>query len=241
MQPLLSVRNLTVRYGKETILDRVSFDVERGEYIGLIGPNGAGKTTLLSTILGSVRPSEGEIFVQEDVRIGYVPQSYDANSLFPVSVKEVVAMGCDRMAIGISRSEKKSIIDSLDAVGLGEEFLSRTFSSLSGGQKQRVVIARSLAHKPNVLLFDEPTSGVDYRTKLRIYELLADLNARLGMTILFVSHEVEHIVHSCKRVLCLDRHLHEGCRPMAFAAGNRDRHETKRTVPVEHTGKRQRV
>ena len=236
---------VTVRFGDFVALDKISFEVKRGEYTGLIGPNGAGKTTLLQVILRKLKPTEGKFFLQEGVRIGYVPQKYIPSSIFPVSVKEVVAMGFGRSWIFSKKEEQKEINQALENVGLPKEMQNRSFHTLSGGQKQRIIIARTLVHKPNLLLFDEPTSAIDHATKIRIYELLSRLNQQFGITILFVSHEVEHVVKSCKKVLCIDRHLHKGCRPAQFIdrlhhkANEAESFIEESVVPIEHTRKKQ--
>ncbi len=132
----------------------------------------------------------------------------------------------------ISTKEKIQIKESLNLVGLDNTFLRRNFHELSGGQKQRVIIARSLINNPDVLLFDEPTSGIDFETKLKLYELLAKLNKENKTTIIFVSHEVEHVIDRCHRVLCLNKRLHEGCHPMHFAKNNGKCHMAEKIVPL---------
>lgn len=238
MSAIISVQNITVKYGKNVILDGVSFDVEKGEYVGLIGPNGAGKTTLLKTILGTVKPTSGEVSVAPGSVIGYVPQQFLPSSLFSIAVWEIVGMGLDQKCAFVRSGGAAKIQNALSAVGLDASFADRDFTRLSGGQKQRVIIARSLVHDPDILLFDEPLSGIDHQTKVKIYELLARLNKDLGITIVFVSHEVEHVIKVCKRILCLDKHLHEGCHPMNFAEGERtgkDALFTDEVIPVHHS------
>ncbi len=231
----LEVENLTVKRDGILVLDSITFRIDKGEYVGLLGPNGAGKTTLLLTILGKIKPTEGMLRSASDIRMGYVPQKYLPNSSFAVSVGEIVSMGFQRGSLWRDKKEKEKILQALNAVGLEEKFYFKNFMTLSGGQKQRVIIARALVHNPNFLLFDEPTSGVDYKTKIKIYDLLAELNEKKGITILFVSHEIERVVSACKRVLCLDKHLHEGCHPQFFAQGEKNVIQSKeKVVPVYH-------
>lgn len=231
----LEVGNLTVKRDGVLVLDSITFRIDKGEYVGLLGPNGAGKTTLLLAILGKIKPTQGSIYSAPGIRMGYVPQKYLPNSSFAVSVGEIISMGFQRSFLWRERGEKEKILQALDSVGLEEKFYSKNFMTLSGGQKQRVIIARALVHEPNFLLFDEPTSGVDYKTKIKIYDLLADLNEKKGITILFVSHEIERVVSACKRVLCLDKHLHEGCHPQSFAQGEEKSIQRKeKVVPVYH-------
>lgn len=215
---IITAKNITVQFRNILALQDISFSIEKGEYIGLIGPNGAGKSTLLKTLAGIVSPTGGQVLVQKGIRFGYVPQQYFLNTRFSISVQEVIGMAESRSFFRFA-GRKKYCIDALQKVGLGKDFLQKNFQTLSGGQKQRVIIARSLLDMPDVLLFDEPLSGVDFETKIQVYTLLEELNQQYGTTIVFVSHEIESIVAKCKRVLCLNRTLHEGCHPLEFARG----------------------
>ncbi len=217
--PLLAVTNLAVNFGETKALVDVSFTIKKGEYVGLIGPNGAGKSTLLKTILRTISPQSGTIIAPPRAKIGYVPQQFLLRTPVAISVAEVLQMGFARIGFWQSRAEKEVMAEALAAVGFETDFLSKNYQTLSGGQKQRVIIARALLNNPDLLLFDEPLSGVDYATKLRIYDLLADLNQKKGITILFVSHEVDAVVSKCQRILCLDKTLHDGCHPIHFAKG----------------------
>ncbi len=216
--PILSVNNLAVRFGNTEALHDVTFSLDAGEYVGLIGPNGAGKSTLLKAIIGLV-PSSGTVSAPTKTRIGYVPQHFLLAPSVAISVAEVVQMGINDCGFLPSKSQKMAIDHALAAVGFDADWSRKDFQSLSGGQKQRVIIARALVSKPDLLLFDEPFSGVDYATKLKIYDLLAELNEKQGIAILFVSHEVDAVISKCERILCLDKTLHEGCHPVHFAKG----------------------
>ena len=145
------------------------------------------------------------------MNIGYVPQSYLLSPVVPIAVHEVMLMS------GIK--DKQQMQKNLQNVGLSPDFLKKNFHQLSGGQQQRVIIARALCSDPDLLVFDEPLNGVDYETKLSIYDLLLDLNKQKQLTILFVSHEVDHIVGHCDHILCLNETMHTGCHPIDFAKG----------------------
>ncbi len=209
---IIKVKNVSVIIEGNLILDDISFSLNKGDYVGLIGPNGAGKTTLIKTILGKIKYSQGSIHIKSGTKIGYVPQNYKLSQVVPISVREVLLMGKNA-------ESKYSEEDVLKLVGLEKEFLQKNFHDLSGGQAQRVIIARSLFGNPDVLFFDEPLTGVDFETKLKLHELLSHLNKTQGLTILFVSHEVEHIIHACHKILCLHKKLHEGCHPIDFIKG----------------------
>ena len=208
---MITAKNVGLQLEGNVILDDVSFSIVKGEYIGLIGPNGAGKSSLIKLILGFHKPSSGSLDIEPQTEIGYVPQNYALSSVVPISVEEVLTMS------GIK--DRNQLSQQLENVGLESGFLSKNFHRLSGGQQQRVIIARSLCSTPNLLVFDEPLNGVDYETKLSIYELLFQLNKTNNLTILFVSHEVDHIVGQCNHILCLNRTMHTGCHPLDFAKG----------------------
>lgn len=239
--PIISLNNVGVQFGEHTALENISFSVEKGEYVGLIGPNGAGKSTLLQVILGILPPTSGEISIGKNVVFGYVPQNYFLNTTFSILVEEVLEMGSSSPFFWGNKKTKQRMEKVLTMVGLKKSFLKKNFQTLSGGQKQRVIIARSLLQKPDILLFDEPLSGVDFETKIQIYELLATLNKKYNTTIIFVSHEIESVVSECHRILCLNKKIHEGCHPIEFIKGKLDTcnipktHHTIRPIHHHHS------
>jgi len=217
LQKIITAQNVGLHKEGNVILDDVSFSISEGEYVGLIGPNGAGKSSLIKLILGFHKLSSGSLTIDPKTKIGYVPQNYSVSQVVPISVSEVLMMS------GI-KANNQLLPQYLEMVGLSTEFLKRNFHQLSGGQQHRVIIARALCPQkkglePNLLVFDEPLNGVDYKTKLSIYDLLLQLNKTKNLTILFVSHEVDHIVGHCHHILCLNQTMHTGCHPMDFAKG----------------------
>jgi zinc transport system ATP-binding protein len=220
---IISLDKISVEFDGLKVLDDISLEVAEGDYIGLIGPNGAGKSTLLKTLVGIVSPTCGNVTVSEKVKFGYVPQNYLLEGQSSLSAREVMEMGLPRSGFFKDNFEESLFVDKLFIVGLEGSILDKSFDSLSGGQKQRVIIARSLLDNPNVLLFDEPLSGVDYTTKIQIYELLNTINSDHKTAIIFVSHEIESVVQKCKRIVCLNRKIHEGCHPIDFMHGKLDK------------------
>lgn len=205
-QTLIDVDNLTVHLGGEIALDNVSVCVHAGEFIGIVGSNGAGKTTLLRAILGLIRPTSGKIAKKESV-ISYIPQNGNMyNSTVPMSVMEVVKLG----AAGSSALAKAS----LEAVGL-KDMEGRRFTDLSGGQRQRVGIAKALSSNPDILILDEPTTGIDERSQAEFYEILHDLQKK-GITIITVGHEIETLTNHATRIICLNRKLLYDGPPESF-------------------------
>lgn len=193
---LIDLDNVSVRLGDELAIDRVSLCVHAGEFIGLIGPNGAGKTTLLRAILGLQAVTEGSVRHPEGARYEYIPQRGNLyNGLVPMSVLDVVMLG--------SGGSRARATQSLKTVRL-EPLASRRFSELSGGQQQRVAIAKALAAEADILILDEPTTGIDDRSQREFYTLLAGLQKE-GITIIMVSHEVESVLKLVTRVICLNR------------------------------------
>ncbi len=211
----IGIHRLTVDYGKCRALDDVCLTVNRGEYLGIIGPNGGGKSTLLGVILGTVRPTAGRISLFGEsaergrARLGYVPQFAMFDRAFPMTVGEVVSTAYLGRGLHpfrhLGRREAILAEGVLEEVGLSG-FSRRLVSELSGGEFQRMLLARALAKSPEVLLLDEPTSGVDPATRAHIYSLLEEKN-RAGMTVLMVTHDMLAVASSVKKLACLSRTL----------------------------------
>jgi len=203
--PLVSLQHVTHHFahGAEVLAD-VTFAVRRGQFTGIVGPSGSGKTTLLKVLLGAVEPSHGSVVRSPALRIGYVPQVEIVNWNFPVTVSEAVLMA--RSTTGLrpwsSKAERAEVADVLDRLGIGE-LSGRHIRQLSGGQQQRVFIARALLRQPDLLLMDEPTSGVDVRTRHEVLHLLEDLNAE-GLAIVLTTHDLNGIAAHLPRLVCLN-------------------------------------
>ena len=189
----MKVSNLSVRLQNQLILDRVSFNLKKGTTLAVLGPNGAGKTMLFKALLNLV-PHTGKIEWTEKVRIGYVPQNIEVDDI-PISVKEF-----------LSFKEKIDVESSLTPVKLNDQNISdKTLGVLSGGQLRRVLIAWALADSPNVLLFDEPTTGVDMDSEEPIYKTLNELKKKNRITILLITHDVHIVREYSDYLLALNR------------------------------------
>jgi len=219
----VEMEKVTVAFGRTVALQDVSLRVRRGEFVGIVGPNGSGKTTLLRTVLGLVRPVRGEVRVLGAPverlgavrhRLGYVPQLAAIDTRFPVHVLDVVLMGRYGQ-IGLLRrpsaADREAARAALARVGLAD-LAGRQIGQLSGGQRQRVLIARALAVEPEILLLDEPATGVDPVTSGSLYELLNHLHEE-GITIMMVSHDVGVVSQYVDQVACLNRYLVVHGRP----------------------------
>ena len=211
----LEVRNLSVYYGEDCVLENINLQVEEREFLGIIGPNGGGKTTLLKAILGLVTPQAGEVFIFGQTGavarrdIGYVPQFSRFDRRFPISVGEVVLMGrlAGRSPWWVRYStEDRDVVDSVLQRLEIADLKRRQIGQLSGGQLQRVLIARALAMEPRILFLDEPTASVDSASKTKIYELLKDLNQ--DMTILIVTHDLSAVSSNIDKIACLNQQLY---------------------------------
>jgi ABC-type Mn2+/Zn2+ transport system ATPase subunit len=212
-KPVLEIKDLHVSIAGHHVLRGVNMSVPAGEVVALIGPNGSGKTTLLRAILGLQRFSSGEVklFGQEDVqaalhRIGYVPQRINLESSFILSVREFLALRARecRYWFWRKRSEIDAALDqSLEGLGI-ESLLDRPVAQLSGGQLQRVLIAFSLLRKPELLLLDEPTAGVDTPGERSFYELIAQIQAEHHLSVILVSHDLSMVYRHASWVYALN-------------------------------------
>lgn len=218
-EPIVSLNNIYFSYEDKLVLNNINLDVPKGSFLGLVGPNGGGKTTLIQIILGLIQPSKGDISILGQPissfkrwnRIGYVSQKANSfNKGFPATVFEVVSMGLTSK-IGYFRffknSHKEKVLHALAQVGM-EEYAYQNIGNLSGGQQQRVFIARALVGEPELIILDEPTVGVDYKNVQRFYELLHDLNANQGISLLLVTHDTGVMTKFATNVACLNQTLH---------------------------------
>ena len=217
-EPIVEINSVTCGYEKQRVLTDVSLHIMAGDFVGLLGPSGSGKTTLLRTVLGAVDIYEGEVLVngvatsKKRPRVGYVPQLETIDWNFPVTVQEVVMMGRtmeNRLFPWYRKEEKDLAAEMMDRLGiLG--LANRHIRELSGGQQQRVFLARALISSPQLLLLDEPTSGVDIKTRDDVMHLLHDLNHD-GVTIIITTHEINAVAVHLPWIVCLaGRILAEG-------------------------------
>ncbi|MBN1808567.1 MAG: metal ABC transporter ATP-binding protein [Planctomycetes bacterium] len=212
---VVRARDVSFSYGDVPVLEGVSFDIRKGDYVSILGPNGGGKTTLLKLITGLLKPDSGalEVFGQRPGKtgeqIGYVPQYFQFDASFPVIVMDVVLMGRLRGGAKIGpygAQDRKAAKKALEEVGLADVW-GRPFADLSGGQRQRVLIARALATQPKLLLLDEPTANVDAAVESTLARLLGSLNER--MTIVMVTHDIGFVSANVRSVLCVNRNVAE--------------------------------
>lgn len=206
-QNILTVENLTVKFSDQKVLENINFYVAKGDVLAVIGPNGAGKSVLFRALL-DLMPYSGSIIWDKGVKLGYVPQKSFIEHGFPLTVKEFLSL---------KTKSNKEITDALISVGIdanhehdthhiGQHILNRRIGVLSGGEFQRVLIAWALIDHPSVLLFDEPTSGIDIGGEETIYNLLSELQKKQNLTIILISHDLNIVYKYANNVICLNRH-----------------------------------
>lgn len=210
----IEVKDLVFSYGKDEILNKLSFDLNKGDFLTIQGENGSGKSTLIKIILKDLKKKSGQIKLfgvdledfDDYTKIGYVPQVNDANKLaFPVTGEEFVVLNLYKKFNIFNRPNKKcykKVYDIFEILNI-EDLLNIPFNQLSGGQAQKVMIARAMVNDPEVLLLDEPTVGVDEKSKRDFLKLLAHLNDKHKISILMISHEMDVVREFSKREIRL--------------------------------------
>jgi manganese/iron transport system ATP-binding protein len=211
--PLLKVLELTLRYDSEVVLDNISFELDIGARVALVGPNGAGKSTLFKVIAGVLPPSRGYVQVSgygpdEHICIAYLPQRSQVEWGFPVNVADVTMMG--RIGkLGLFRWPRRQdwevVHQALADVGLND-LAHRQINELSGGQQQRMFIARALAQEAEIMLMDEPLSGLDVKSQEMIFEILDELRNR-NVTVMVATHDLDQAAERFDQVMLLNRRL----------------------------------
>lgn len=205
---LISCRELSMRYESGLAVERVSFDVEAGDYLCIVGENGSGKSTLLKGLLGLMQPCSGAIAYGDGLcsrMIGYLPQQTMVQRDFPASVYEVVLSGClNRRGLRpfYSAKERKIADENLERLSM-QAYKKKSYRALSGGQQQRVLLARALCATEKLLLLDEPVTGLDPLVTAELYALMKQLN-REGVTIIMVSHDINCSVQHAGKILHMD-------------------------------------
>ena len=205
---IISLDNLAIGYDGRAVLSGISLAVARGSFTAILGANGTGKSTLLKTLLGLQPAVGGQIKIQSPATFGYVPQAIQFDPLYPLTGFDVALMGTFNRVAPMrfpSREEKDFVRDCLRATA-AEEFAHKKFSQLSGGQKQRVLIARALAAKPDILVLDEPTAGVDVAATHALLEFISQIHEERKLTVLLVTHDLPLVKKHAQQIIW----LHDG-------------------------------
>jgi zinc transport system ATP-binding protein len=215
---IVSTELLSCSYREGKVLEDISFQVARGDYVGIVGPNGSGKSTLIKALLGLVTISNGSARLfgaplsgfHDWHRVGYLPQSLHlVNPVFPATVHETVGLGLlslKRFPKRLNRADTGKIDIILDDLGISD-LKYKLIGELSGGQLQRVLLARAIVNDPELLVLDEPTAALDPETRGRFYAMIADINRTRGVTVLLVTHDSGAIGEHASKMLYLDKKL----------------------------------
>src|SRR3989338_3445356 len=207
---ILKVKDLSVGFERDKVIKGLDFSVNKGDVVAIVGPNGAGKSVLFRALLGLI-PHFGQIEWARDLKISYVPQKFSIDKELPLSVEEFLKF---------KKKKTADIVDTLESLGimtakhahhsefhLQEHILKQRLGWLSGGQLQRVLIAWALLDNPDVLLFDEPTAGIDLGGEETIYNLLKKLHAERDLTMLLISHDLNIVYKYASNVLCINKEM----------------------------------
>lgn len=215
MESIIKIENLGFDYGEGWVFHKLNLNISRGDFVAVIGANGAGKSTLLKMLSNVIPPTAGKIFYygqelaafKEWEKIGYVPQNPARQQRdFPISVREVISLGLLSRSnlLGKKTEQDKAVLEKLLQDFELAELQHRKIGELSGGQQQRVFLARAMVKKPEILLLDEPATGIDTEAKKALYNMLKKINQEEGVTIVMVSHDLDLAAETAHNALCLD-------------------------------------
>lgn len=193
---LIEIKNLSLGYDKQVILKHLNINIEENDFVCIVGPNGSGKSTLVKGILGLIKPIKGKVIFNNLKQnfIGYMPQETKVDSNFPASVMEIVLSGTLNKLLArpfYTKKEKEQALANLKLLGI-EKLKNKSFCDLSGGQRQKVLLARSLCATTKLLILDEPSNNLDSKSKEDLYKTILDLNKNRNITILMITHDLDH-------------------------------------------------
>lgn len=195
---LIEARGLSVRHGAQTVLSAVDFAIRAGEIVTVVGPNGSGKSTLIRALIGLERAAEGTVTRRVGLGIGYVPQRLHIDAALPMTVARFLSLPRRMPAEEAARALDRTGVPGLE---------DRQMAALSGGQLQRVLLARALLARPEILILDEPTQGLDQPGIAGFYRLLEEVRQETGVAVLMVSHDLHVVMSASDRVICLNGHV----------------------------------
>ncbi len=206
-QEFIQVDHINKTYGDISAVEDVSFSIPAGEIVAIVGPNGSGKSTLVKMMAGLITPTSGTITIdgkppaQARKKLAYVPQHFSFDKTLPITIKEFLLIALETETETPAHTR---VINALSFVGLTDQ-IDKQLGTLSGGQLQRVLIARAILEKKQLLILDEPSSGIDVSAEQEIHLLLKAMNVEYGTTIVIISHELDFVSSFAHSVLCLNK------------------------------------
>lgn len=202
---LLSTQDVSLEISNKTVLQNISLSLEKGQILTVVGPNGGGKSCLIKILVGLLEPTQGTVYRQSPLRIGYTPQRFQIDSTLPLSVKRFLSLIPNIESI--PRSQRQAAFEnSLEEVGV-PGLLNQSMQTLSGGELQRVLLARALLRKPELLVLDEPAQGVDLAGQDELYRLIVKIRDTHQCGVVLVSHDLSLVMAETDVVLCLNQHV----------------------------------
>lgn len=196
--PLVELKSINVTFPQKVALQNINFRIYPNSVVTLVGPNGGGKSTFVKVLLKLLTPTQGEVIYHKDLRIGYVPQKIQLDQSLPITVEKFLSL-----KKGIRKSEIENAVHLLSISHL----MKNSLQKLSGGEMQRVLIARAILNKPNLLVLDEPTQGVDISGQAELYQLIHQMRQQLNCAVLMVSHDLHIVMADTNEVLCINQHI----------------------------------
>ena len=194
---LIDISKLEVKYGSKKVLQNINLSLNANEIVTIVGPNGSGKTTLFKAIIGSVPLSKGKISIKPNLRIGYVPQQLKVDQTLPITVERFLKLA----------TRNNNDIEKMIAFFGSENIFREQINSLSGGQMQRVLLARALVNKPEILLLDEATRGLDQPGIAAFYRKIENISKETNCAVLMISHDLHVVMRASDRVICINGHV----------------------------------
>ena len=196
---MINLENIDLKIADKQVLKGINLKVEQGDFITIIGPNGAGKTSLIKVILGNLKPTNGSVKVNKNIKIGYVPQKITINNTMPINLEYFLKLNL--------RPQNKVNLEKIICDLKLTQYLKQQIHNLSGGILQKSLLAKALLNSPNLLILDEPAQNLDIASQIDFYKLIQDLHQKENITILMVSHDLHLVMANTKKVICLFEHI----------------------------------
>jgi zinc transport system ATP-binding protein len=200
-QKLASLTNICLNFDQHKILKNINFELRKGEITTLIGPNGGGKTSIARILIGILEASSGEVFLQKNAKIGYMPQKLEIEKTIPLRVIDFLNLNCDPKL-----SQRPFISSIIKKLGL-EQILEKSIHKISGGQLQKTLLIKALTQSPDILVLDEPTGSMDMTAQADFYQIIEEIRDQKNCAILIISHDLHIVMQKTNQVICVNHHV----------------------------------